>query len=214
MNVTTTMKTRSCPNRALLLLLYVMLGLAGLLATSRAATLTANSSQGSGSCWTNVIWKTNSTGTAVGPPVPGNAYVYIPNSTPFGNNLGNARARNPVTNASVVCTFPGDSLTLTTNTEIRTKNITQPASLGAPTLNFPGAGGNPGLILNGGVLNVGDDGIPSFAGTIRVDGTSFICPGDNGAGYASVRPNRAVTISGQLSGTGDLVILQTPTNLA
>jgi hypothetical protein len=182
----------------------------------------ANSSQGSGNCWTNAIWKTNNTGTAVGypsHPTPGNTYTYLPNATAFGNNTGNARTRNPITNATAVCTFGGDSLTLTTNTEIRTKNITwlNPTTAASPalvpTLNFPGVGGNPGLILNGGVLNVGDDGVPVFSGNIQVAGTSFICPGDNGAG-PTVRRNRAITVSGQLSGSGSLVILQTTTNLA
>jgi Concanavalin A-like lectin/glucanases superfamily len=192
-----------------------VLSLAWLPTASRAASMFANSSQGSGASWTNAIWKTNNTGTAVGWPTHpslGNTYTYIPNATPWGNNLGNARTRNPVASSTTVIIFPGDSLTMTTNTEIRTKNITSGAT-GAPTLNFPGVGGNPGLILDGGILNVGDDGVPSFSGKIQVAGTSFLCPGDNGAG-TTVRRLRAITISGQLSGSGSLVILQTTTNLA
>ena len=202
----------------------IALSLFGFIATTQAGTnLVANTSQGSGASWLSSIWKTNSgAGTGVGTavaPVAGNTYTYMPNSTPFGNNLGNARTRNPVTNSTAVATFPGDSLTMTTNTEIRTKNITwlnatTPATPAiVPTLNFPGVSGNPGLILNGGVLNAGDDGVPTITGSIRVATTSFICPGDNGAG-TTARPNRAFTVAGQLSGNGSMVILQTPTNLA
>jgi hypothetical protein len=101
---------------------------------------------------------------------------------------------------------------LDANTEFRTKRIGS-TSGATPIVTFPGVNGNPGLILNGGVLNAGDDGTYPVAGVIQVASTSIICPGDNGAG-TTARPNRAFTISGQLTGGGSMVILQTPTNLA
>jgi hypothetical protein len=203
---------RSIISTTSLFVTLCILALLSLTESGFAADLTQNTSEGSGQSWTNVFWRTNGVGTQVGPPVPGNTYQMVPNTIPFGNNLGNARIRNPVANSSLLETFPGDSLTLNTNTEIRTKNLTTGVT-GVPILNFPGVGGNPGLILRGGVLNVGDDGVPNFTGRVQVATTSFICPGDNGAG-TTARAARAVTISGNLSGSGSLVILQTPTNLA
>jgi hypothetical protein len=194
------------------LIVICLLALLVLLEPLRAADLTQNNSEAGGQSWTNAFWRTNGVGTQVGPPVPGNTYQMLPNTIPFGNNLGNARIRNPIAGPSLFQTFPGDSLTLNTNTEIRTKNLTTGVT-GVPVLNFPGVGGNPGLILRGGVLNVGDDGVPSFTGRVQVATTSFICPGDNGGG-TTARPARAITFSGTLSGSGSLVIFQTPTNLA
>lgn len=147
---------------------------------SQAANLTTTQSQGGSTDWTAAIWKTNGTGTAVS-AVSGNAYECVANGTAIGANLNETRLRNP-TNGGVV-TFPGDSLTLDTNTEIRMKIV-------GTTLNFPGVSGNPGLILNGGTLNVGDSGGFSVSGVIQAaPGTvSYLCPGNNDA--ASVDGNR------------------------
>src|SRR5207237_1687173 len=115
------------------------------------------------------IWKTNNgtqggTGTALSPSA-GNTYTLNSNNFPVGNNLGNARIRNNVTNSGAIETFAGDSLTLTTNTEIRFKRITVPSGVD-PTVNFPGVGGNPGLIFRGGVVNPGDDMRVTIAGKV------------------------------------------------
>ena len=182
-------------------------------ATRAASIMTANPSQGAGLNYQQGIWKTNGAGTAVS-PTNGQVCILLSNALPFGNNLGNARIRNPVTNATIAETWFADSLTLGTNAELRTKNLTAPSpTTGAPTLNFAGVGGNPGLILSGGIMDVGDDGTVTIAGKVQVASTSFICVGDNGAGQTP-RPARSFTFSAQLSGSGSLVILQTPTNLA
>jgi hypothetical protein len=112
-----------------------------------AATLITTNSQASGQNWNGLIWKTNLTDATFLAPVAGNSYVAIDNGIPFANNANNTRLRNPA--AVGVQTFPGASLTLNTNTEIRMKNA-------GAILNFPGVSGNPGLILNGGCLNTGD----------------------------------------------------------
>ena len=171
--------------------------------TGHAADLTTTTSQGSGANWNAAIWKTNGIGTSVA-PTGGNTYQCVANGTPFGNNLGNTRIRNPA--AAGVQTFPGDSLTLHTNTEIRMKTA-------GAILNFPGVGGNPGLILNGGILNAGDDTTFQVTGKIDVTTLGILCPGDNGAG-PTARPNRAFNLAAQMSGGGTMVLFQAPTNLA
>jgi len=170
----------------------------------RAANLTTTEVQPGGTDWTVAIWKTNGLGTAVS-PVAGNTYECIPNGIPFGLNKSNTRIRNP-TSAPVV-TFPGDSLTLNTNTELRIKQ-----GSGGPLLNFPGVGIDPGLVLNGGVLNVGDDRVFVITGRVQVASASFICPADVGGG--AVKPLRGVNIAGQLSGTGTMVVFQAGTTVA
>jgi hypothetical protein len=148
--------------------------------------------QPGGQNWTGVIWEPGPVA-----PLAGNTYELLENGTPFGNALGNTRIRNPAT--AGIQTFPGDSLTINTNTEIRAKQA-------GAILNFPGVNGNPGLILKGGVLNAGDDTVFEITGKIQVTATSYIVPGDNGGG--AVRPARGFKISGQLTGNGTLVIYQ------
>ncbi len=183
----------------------------------RAANLTTTNNVGGNTGWNTVIWKTNAPGTAtstaaaVGPPVAGNTYEAVPNGIAFGNSTLSTRLRNlyQTTDAQVQI-FPGDSLTLYTNTELRFKRIgTSTGTI--PTCTFPGVGGNAGLILNGGILNAGDDGVFPVAGKIQVVSQSYICTGDNGGG-GTARPNRGITISGQLTGNGAMVIFQGTTN--
>jgi hypothetical protein len=170
--------------------------------TSHAADLTTTTTQGLGQNWGDAIWSTNGTGTSVA-PTAGNTYQCVANGTPFGNSLANTRIRNPAVVG--VQTFSGDSLTLNTNTEIRMK---QPGAI----LDFPGVGGNPGLILNGGILNVGDTAVFTITGTAQVASQSYLCPGNNGGGGIDV--GRAVTLACQLSGSGNLVLFQATTNTA
>jgi hypothetical protein len=207
------MKTQNRLN-GILTYLCCALSLACLPLASRASNLISTANVSTSAGWnTASIWKTNGLG-AVGPnPVAGNTYECQSNTIPFGNNVGNSRMRNLyATGQANPQTFPGDSLTLDSNTEFRTKRIGSSSGT-IPTVIFPGVSGNPGLILNGGVLNAGDDGTFPIAGVIQVASTSFICPGDNGAG-PTPRTSRAFTITGQLTGGGSMVILQTPTNLA
>lgn len=166
------------------------------LVSLRAADLTTTISQGAGASWTDAIWKTNGLGTALS-PVAGNTYECVSNGTAFGNNTANTRIRNPL--AGGLTTFPGNSLTLNTNTEIRFKTAT------GLVLNFPGVAGNAGLILNGGVLNAGDDVVFTITGKVQVASQSYICPADTGGG--AVTPLRGFNFTGPLTGSGPLTIM-------
>jgi hypothetical protein len=174
----------------------------------QAANLTTTTSQAAGQNWTGTIWKTNSPGMATNAaagvaPVAGNTYETVFNGILIGNGLGNTRIRNPV--ATGVLTFPGDSLTMYTNTELRAK---QPGAI----LNFPGTNANPGLILNGGMLNGGDDTTFPITGKVQVISQSYISHGANGGG-GGVSPNRAFNFTGNLSGTGNMVIINSGTSV-
>jgi hypothetical protein len=175
---------------------------------SSAITFITSTVEAQGTDWTAAIWKANGTGTAAS-PVPGNAYATVFNGTTIGNGLNNTRIRSPAVSGTV--TFAGNSLTLNTNTELRTK--------GSPptTINFPGVGGNPGLILNGGMLNDGDNTantVVTITGSIEVAGQSYNSgQGANGGGGGLASNARAIDISGYLSGAGDMVIMNCSTNL-
>lgn len=161
---------------ALIVYISGALGLVDFHRAAGAANLTTTVSQSIGTSWNDAIWKTNGAGTAVGPPVAGNTYQCVSNGVAFGWSQNNTRIRNPTTGG--LTTFPGDSLTLNTNTELRCKTGS------GLLINFPGVGGNPGLILNGGVLNAGDDVVFVITGKVQVAGQSYISSGDNGGGPA------------------------------
>ncbi|HEY3762858.1 MAG TPA: GH92 family glycosyl hydrolase [Verrucomicrobiae bacterium] len=170
--------------------------------------LTTTASQGSGSSWSDSIWQTNSSGTLLS-PIPGNTYEEIYNSTKLAFGAGNTRVRNPTANGPQ--TFPGNSLTMDTNTEIRFKDTAN----GNYQMVFPGVGNNPGLILKGGLLNDGDSGNFILLGGISVAGGSFSClaPGGNlGNAPPLTEPGRTLTIGATLSGNGTLAVILTPTN--
>jgi hypothetical protein len=164
--------------------------------------LTTTIVEAGGTDWTAAIWKTNGTGTSVA-PVAGNTYETVFNGTSIGNGLNNTRIRNPA--AAGLQTFPGNSLMLDTNTELRTKGV-------GAILNFPGVGGNPGLILNGGMLNGGDDTTFAITGKVQVASQSYISHGVNGGG-GGIAPNRAFNFTGLLTGTGNIVILNAGTTI-
>lgn len=177
-----------------------------------AANLTTTVVQSAGNNWSAAIWKTNGTGTAVA-PVSGNTYETVSNGISIGNGLGNTRIRCP--QATGVQTFPGDSLALDTNTELRLKNNGGGTSGNTSALNsldFPGVAGNPGLVLNGGLINGGDDGVYPITGRIQVQSQSYISHGANGGG-GGLSPNRAINFAGVLSGSGNIVILNAGTTL-
>ena len=167
--------------------------------SSSAVVLTTTNVEAAGSDWTAAIWQTNGAGTAVS-PVAGKAYAEIFNGVYAGNALNNTRIRNPGGTA----TFAGDSLTINTNCELREKG-------GAGSiLNFPGVGGNPGLILNGGILNVGESAAPfPITGTIRVTHQTYISNGAGGAGGGlnTDGATRQWNISGVLSGSANMVLI-------
>jgi alpha-L-fucosidase 2 len=170
--------------------------------TVQGANLTTTIVEGSGTNWTAAIWKTNGVGTAVS-PVAGNAYALVFNGVYAGNANNNTRVRNPTTATS---TFPGDSLTINTNCEFREKS-----GVNGVVVNFPGVNGNPGLILNGGILNGGNSyALPvQVAGTIQVTHQSYISDGTDGAGggFNTDTGTRQWDIAGVLGGTGNMVLI-------
>jgi mono/diheme cytochrome c family protein len=167
--------------------------------------LTTVNVEPSGSDWTAAIWQTNGTGTAVSPS-GGQTCALVFNGTSIGNGLNNTRIRSP--ESAVAATFPGDCLTLNTNTELRAKFTN------STTLAFPGVGANPGLILNGGMLNDGSDGLAVITGSVQVTGQSYnSAQAQSGGGGGLAANPRAFTISANLSGSGNLVIMNCSTNL-
>src|ERR1039457_4063410 len=134
---------------ALLLMCFPGAGHAG-------TNLTTTTVQAAGQNWTAAIWRTDGVGTAMS-PVTGNTYQTVFNGTSIGTGTSNTRIRNPA--SAGVQTFPGDSLEMDTNTELRTKQA-------GAILSFPGVNGSPGLILNGGMLNGGDDATFTITGAI------------------------------------------------
>jgi hypothetical protein len=183
-----------------------LLGLILLTESSQGANLTTTNVQASGANWTAAIWKTNSTGMGTNgaaglAPVAANTYEMVANPIGIGNGLNNTRVRNPATAGTQ--TFPGVSLTMYTNTELRGKQA-------GAVLDFPGVGGNPGLILVGGMLNGGDDATFPITGRIQVQSQSYISHGANGGG-GGISANRGFNISGYLSGSGNMVIINAGT---
>src|SRR5437867_7109693 len=107
-------------------------------ATISAANLTTAVQQGTAANWLAAIWQPGPVG-----PTAGNTYECIAGGGP-------TRVRNPASGSGDpvigVKTFPGDSLQLDAVSEIRAKGI-------GNTINFPGIGGAPGLIFNGGNID-------------------------------------------------------------
>ena len=159
----------------------------------RADNLTTTTSQNAGSTWNAAIWQTNGTGTKVGPPVAGNTYEAVSNGIGFGNGTANTRVRTPTSGA----VFPGDSLTLDSQAELRLKNNNY-------TNTFPGANGHYGLVLNGGILELGNAGNFAITGTINVASRSYIIFNASGGAAAS----ESLDIQGVLSGSGALVLFE------
>src|SRR5260370_28045138 len=179
---------------------------------------------------------TNATVTAGVVAIPGNTYEVLANSVAIGNNDANTKVRGYAANASGSTNlnavansyptnypvfFPGDSLQLDVNAELRLKDA---GGLGSGTIfNCPGVNGNPGLILNGGFITTGDNwtaeesaAAGGSAGVIEynvtgliqaVPGTtSYLCTGNNDFGSADT--SRNMQIGGRIIGSGTLVICQ------
>jgi hypothetical protein len=175
--------------------------LLGAAVSAQAADFVTTTAQASGANWTAAIWS-NPPNTTLTAPAAGNTYQLVQNGTAFGSTaagggMNNTRVRNPAT--AGVQSFPGDSLTMNANTEIRAKAV-------GAILNFPGVGGNPGLILNGGALNAGDDFVFPIQGKVAVNAPSLIIPADNGAG--AILQARGFNFQAALSGSGSLIICQ------
>ncbi len=168
--VLTTVLARSANGKRLAPFCKPLLGLLAFVVTAmpaKAALLTTTNCEAAGTSWTSVIWKTNGVGTAVGTPVAGNAYKVLADGTNIysGTACLNARVRNPTTTGLV--TFGGDSLTLTTNTELRLKS-------GPSAVNFPGVSGNPGLVVDGGFINLADAVTYVVTGSVQVVSFAYL----------------------------------------
>jgi len=158
----------------------------------------------SGATWSAAVWS-NPPNVAVSAPLAGNTYELIFNGTVWGNNLADSRLRNPA--AAGIQTFPGDSLMIDTNTDIRLKTGGTIVNGISPAISyFPGVGGNPGLIMNGGVLNAGDTAIFVVTGRVQIASRAILSGGNNGGGEQIL--GRSIYLRGVLTGPGDIVILQ------
>jgi hypothetical protein len=163
-----------------LLCLALFLGVGGMI---QAADVTTAAQQAAGANWNApAIW---SDGLA---PSAGKTYRLIAGGNP-------SRLRNPVLTAGQTTTFAGDSLTIDAGQEIRWKG---PGTI----VNLPGVGGNPGLIVNGGLLNTGDDnynvliqGKVQFLGNSTIDNTKL-----------AAEVNRTMTFQADVSGSGSITI--------
>jgi hypothetical protein len=106
-------------------------------------------------------------------------------------------------------TFPGDSLKLdgvgfnTTNGsgELRLKQ-----NFNNATFAFPGVGGAAGLILNGGIINNGDDRIFTISGLIQTIGSTISSFNPGGGAVTDISAARAFTLGANLIGSGSLTL--------
>ena len=158
----------------------------------------------SGATWNAAVWS-NPPNVAVSAPLAGNSYETIFNGTIWGNNSNDTRLRNPA--VAGVSQFPGDSLMIDTNTDIRLKTGGTIVNGISPAISyFPGVSGNPGLIMNGGVLNAGDTAIFVVTGKVQIASRAILSGGNNGGGEQIL--GRSIYLRGVLTGSGDIVILQ------
>jgi hypothetical protein len=190
-----------------------------------------------------VGWTTNNvsgSATSTGPyfaPGPGGVYNLVWNGVQQNGVNGGASAysyiRSPQTATNAV--FPGDSLVINPGAQFRIKDVAasgtdfQSIPTGAagvsvlananPTNVFPGANGFAGLVLNGGVLDgaQGDFNINDvILGTIEAaPGTvSYLFPGGYVPGGGTQDAVlHAITIAGQLSGSGTLAVVSATNNI-
>jgi len=158
----------------------------------------------SGATWSAAVWS-NPPNVAVSAPLAGNTYELIFNGTAWGNNVNDSRLRNPA--VAGISQFPGDSLMIDTNTDIRLKTGGTIVNGISPAISyFPGVSGNPGLIMNGGVLNAGDTAIFVVTGRVQIASRAILSGGNNGGGEQIL--GRSIYLRGILTGSGDAVILQ------
>jgi hypothetical protein len=163
--------------------------------SGRAANYTSTQSVAAGANWNGLYWSTNADGSAplTGPPTAGNTYELLSKGNLAA--ASDSRTRNPASPG--VQTFPGDSLQLDVNSDLRLKGS-------GAIVTFPGpGGGQPGLILNGGGINNGDDGKFWIDGIIEVRQQSYLFPQTSGA----TADNRGLNIKGQLIGTNNLAMI-------
>ena len=200
---------------------FLRLTFPGLLGCALAAggaeplyTTTTTQTGSAGTSWANsVIWSLNGTGPATA-PAAGNTYEAVFNGTALGSATATTLLRPPYSAGTPnIAVFPGDSLILDTNTQVRLKALStsgtsaQGLNYESPTNSFPGANGLPGLVLNGGCLNVGDSGdAATILGTVQAaPGTlSYLDPADTLSGNSA---SRGLIIAAQLSGSGTVALI-------
>jgi hypothetical protein len=167
-------------------------------------------------------WKLNNAGTAA-TPAPGtvtdtttnyNFYSLTNNGIQLGNGTGTALIRNPYSaNTPTVISFPGDTLILQTNAQLRFKNLggvgtfVSGVNYATPTNLFLGNFGLPGLILNGGCLNNGQSGSGFvIGGSIYANpgSQSYLNPADS---FNQDTVSRGLIFQAQLTGSGAIALL-------
>jgi hypothetical protein len=167
--------------------------------SAEADNFTYNLQQASGANWSAAIWQPGNVS-----PTAGNTYEVLAGGrlrTPDGSTGQGGTGGN-----GQMFTFPGDSLKLdgpgfatSGSGELRIKQAFTNA-----VFNFPGVGGNPGLILNGGIINDGDNFIQTVSGSISaVAGTtSSFNPG--GQAVTDISAQRGFILTATLSGSGGM----------
>jgi hypothetical protein len=143
------------------------------------AHFTTSISQAIGRDWNDPIW-------SPGPVTPtgGNSYEV----------LSGGLVRNPY--VVPTSTFPGDSLQLDTGSIFRMK---PPADGVTTTVSFPGVGGGPGLILNGGGIDPGQvQTLFVVGGRMDVSADSFLL-GPTGDSGRNLRFTAAISGSGSIT---------------
>jgi hypothetical protein len=151
---------------------YLFIGFVVLISVAtRAAHFTTAVQQGTSANWLQPIWQPGPVS-----PTAGNTYECVAGGNPTRIRPPASGSGDPVVG---VKTFPGNSLQLNAATEIRCKGF---SGTTGNIMDFPGVGGNPGLILNGGTLDHGDNGpIYGVTGVVLVQADSSITCGDSQA---------------------------------
>ena len=182
------MNTTCCFFRFTIVLVAILSAAGG----ASAAHFTTTVQQAGGAHWSQAIWQPGAV-----TPAAGNTYECLAGAP--------SRLRNPPT--AGIQTFPGDSLQLNTNSEIRAKQA-------GAILDFPGVVGSPGLILNGGNMDAGDNTIFSLTGVIVIQSpSSFTCGdsgGNNSRGWligAEIRGSASIDVSKYFGGGANAIEL-------
>jgi hypothetical protein len=130
-------------------------------------------------------------------PTAGNTYEVLAGARVRSPNGTVASGGNGL--AGQTFTFPGDALIL--SGELRLKQ-----NFNDPIFNFPGVGGNAGLVFNGGILNDGEERIMTIAGLVesRTGTIGSINPG--GQAVTDISANRGYIFTALLTGGGDFAL--------
>ncbi len=160
--------------------IVILLAISTPLAVSRADNFTTSVEENSTQTWNDPIWEPGPVS-----PAAGNSYEVLSGGVIWNNS------------SNVVQTFSGDSLTLDAGATLGVTGMYWLA-----ILQFPGVGGNPGLILNGGEIQTGG----------AYSGQKFTIEGNVSVASASTidynwKPSLFV-IAAQLTGNGSLIFIR------